>query len=188
MQFSKSLKRVLAGLFVATFICVPLTGCAGTQANTSADKELQAKLDPVEANKQYMENVNGKASELAKELSSFSEYVANSDAVNVKLVVDKVGGILDSIKDIEAPDQMKDIHSSYSEAADDLKTALTSYVEVFVNNAASKDGKVLSADDEAKLKDASDKYKSAVDAFNKADESAKNNESLFSKNYNNAKK
>lgn len=188
MQFSKSLRRILASVIIATFVCMPIAGCAGSQTNASTDKELQAKLDPVEANKQYMEKVNGKASELAKELQNFSEYIANSDAVNAKLVVDKAGTILDSIKDIEAPDQMKDIHSTYSEAVDDLKSALTSYAEVFVNNATSKDGKVLSADDEAKLKDASDKYKSAVDAFNKADESAKNNESLFSKNNNNAKK
>lgn len=188
MQFSKSFKRILASVIIATFVCMPIAGCAGTQTNSSADKELQAKLDPVEANKQYMEKVNGKASELAKELQNFSEYIANSDAVNVKLVVDKAGTILDSIKDIEAPDQMKDIHSSYSDAVDNLKSALTTYAEIFANNVLSTDEKVISTDDEAKLKDASDKYKAAVDAFNKADESAKNNDSLFSKNNNNAKK
>ena len=189
MRFSKYAIKIFLAVFVAVALCVPMVGCMGSQStNASADKELAAKLDPVEANKQYMATVNGKASELAHELSNFSDYVAKADGVNVKLVVDRAGAILDSIKQTEAPEQMKDIHASYCDAIDNLKSALTSYAEVFSANVSNLENGSLSAEDEAKLKDAQDKYDKSVESFNKADEAAKSDESLFSKNVSNAKK
>lgn len=186
MQFINAFKKFVACFVIAGLVAIPMIGCAGRQtATSSADKEIQAKLDPVEANKQYMAGVNTKANELSSELQDFSDYVSKSDVVNMKLSVDKACKVLDDIKAIDAPDQMKDIHSKYSDAVDSLKSSLSKYADVFASYAGDSSSKIIDNNAEQALKDVRDAYSTAVEKFKSADDDAKSNESLFNKNTNN---
>ncbi len=122
------MKRKLIAL-VATSSCMLLlvaslfSGCMGGN-QTPVNTEQQA-------NRSYMSQVNDIMDELSEGLESFVEAVSSGDAVNVKTQADSACQVLDKLSSLEAPDDLKDIQTSYSEGTNKLRQALNEYIALY---------------------------------------------------------
>ena len=117
-RLARAVTLVLAGVLMATI----LGGCA--QQNSAATEEQTES-------RQYMAAVNQTVEELSDRLDGFEEAVARGDAVTMRTQADNAFKALDSLAAIEAPEALQEVQSGYVDGCNDLKGALSSYVDLY---------------------------------------------------------
>ncbi len=126
--------KVMAICMSAIFaMCAFVAGCSsvpGMSAATNANTET-----PAEQNRAYMTKINQAMTNLETNLTSFTEAVSRGDAISMKTQSDKAMNALDEVKSVEAPDALKDVKTKYDSGIDNLKSALSQYVDLYTSGA-----------------------------------------------------
>ena len=99
-----------------------LSGCSAQQTEEQAAQE---------ENQAYMSQVNETMESLEVKLASFVDAVSRGDVVSMRTQAEGAYAVLDDLAAIEAPEALKDIHSSYVDGVNELEAALTSYVDLY---------------------------------------------------------
>lgn len=126
-------------------------------------------------NRQYMSQVNRVMEDLTARLDGFNQAVSSNDAVGMKTQAENAFKAIDDLAALEAPEELKDIQSAYVDGCNDLKDALTKYIDLFteIENATEEDPFDYSTYD-SRLKEIKDAYDSGLahleDGDNKAGE------------------
>ena len=143
-----------------------LTGCMdpSTSANSTQD-----------ANRAYMEQVNQKMTDLEEGLSTFTDAVSRGDVVSMRTLADKAYSALDALEELEVPEGLEDIHSKYSQGADQLKSALDAYIALFADVKSAQSGTGASFDWSTyadRVSSIQDAYDQGIQSLKNADEAA----------------
>lgn len=165
-------RKMRSMLAVAGAVCAlilalgTLAGCmdASTSANSTQD-----------ANRAYMEQVNQKMTDLEEGLSTFTDAVSRGDVVSMRTLADKAYGALDALEDLEAPEGLQDIHSKYTQGADQLKSALDAYIALFADVKSEQSGAAASFDWSTyanRVSAIQDAYDQGIRSLKDADEAA----------------
>ncbi len=165
MAFSMSTTKVkVAGAIVAATLAMgTLAGCAGqTAANQQED-----------VNRQYLSQVNQVMDDLETSLGSFTDAVSRNDVVGMQTQADNALAKLDSLADIEAPEDMADVQQSYQDGTSQLREALSGYVALYTEISSATDAQPFDwSTYDARLAEIQEKYDAGIDALAAGDEAA----------------
>lgn len=125
-------KKFAALILAAALAICALAGCSATGSSANLNTNNQT---PEQQNREYMSKVTLKMTDLATNLVTFTDAVTRSDAISMKTQCDKAMASLDEVKNIEAPEAMKDVKAKYDSGCDSLKQALTQYVDLYTSGA-----------------------------------------------------
>ena len=141
-----------------------LAGCGGQ--NTAANQQQSA-------NRQYMSQVNQVMDDLETELGGFTDAVSRDDVVGMQTQAENALATLDDLSGIEAPEELADVHQSYQEGSDTLRTALSDYVTLYTEISSATDDNPFdwSTYDE-RLADIQKAYDEGIEKLAAADELA----------------
>lgn len=145
-------------------LVLALSSC-GAASNGEEDKAAE--------NRAYMSQVSNIMDKLTTELEDFNEAVAQDDFVTMRTQAEGASKVLDEFDKLEVPDGLKDIHSEYLSGGNDLRDALSDYIELSAEIEAATeeqpyDFKNYSSD----LKEIQKKYDSGIDHLKEADKKA----------------
>lgn len=112
-----------AGVMCAAVIAV--TALAGCGSQEGAITKEQAE------NRQYMTEVNRAMEDLQGRLGSFTDAVSQGDVVGMKTQADNAYKALDDLEKVNVPEGLADIQKEYLDGANELKSALSAYVELY---------------------------------------------------------
>lgn len=113
---------MVAALCAGALMVAALAGCA--QQNSAAS-EQQA------ANRQFMTQVNQTMDDLQSKLDSFVDAVSRGDVVGMRTQADNAFKSIDDLSAIEAPENLNDVKQEYVDGANELKDALSAYVDLY---------------------------------------------------------
>ena len=144
-------------------VVAALSGC---MAQNTANPEQTA-------NRQYMSQVNQTMEDLKSRLEGFNQAVSNDDLVGMKTQADNAFKAIDDLNALEPPEELKDIQTAYVDGCNDLKEALSGYVDLFteIENATEEEPFDYSTYD-SRLKEIQDTYSSGIEHLEEADAKA----------------
>lgn len=131
-------KRKLTTLtaFVLTVACaLALAGCAAPQQSMQQQDE-----DAVTQNRQYMSELNQNVGELSTKLDAFTEAAARGDVVTMQSQADNAFKVITDIESLQAPDDLEELKTGYTEACGKLRSALNDYIALYSEITASTGG------------------------------------------------
>ena len=142
-----------------------LGGCA-SEATTEEEEAQQA-------NNEYMSSVNSIMEELDEELESFTDAVSRDDVVGMSTQADNAYEVLDELEELEAPEDLSEIHEDYLAGADSLEQALDAYVDLYTEIDAAEDDEDFDwSTYEDRLAEVQDLYDEGIAQFEAADTAA----------------
>ena len=153
-----------------------MAGCTTPQAEDVAEGE-----DKPLTSSEYMAEVNQTVEELTERLQSFNEAVSRQDPITMRTQADSAFAVLDKLAAIEAPDDVKDLRDQYVKGCDQLKGALSSYVDLYSEMTAAKAEAESSRYNDPfdasvyadRITDIQNQYDEGIQALEDADSSAK---------------
>ncbi len=151
-HFGKSAVLVCA----LSLVVIALVGCSA----------VDQQKTPAELNRAYMASVSQSIEDLGTELDAFVTAVGENDLAAMKIAADRAGKSMDGIKDLTAPEAMKDVHAEYCAGIDSLQNALGSYVDVYTKVEA---GSISVADLKAELSSVQKIYDDGIKHLEKGD-------------------
>ncbi|WP_139650510.1 hypothetical protein [Raoultibacter phocaeensis] len=155
----KILTIALSGVLVAAVL-------GGCMAQNTANTEQTA-------NRQYMSQVNQAMEDLTNRLDGFNQAVTNNDLVGMKTQADNAFKAIDDLNALEAPEGLKDIQTAYVDGCNDLKDALTKYIDLYTEiESATEEEPFDYATYDARLKEIQDTYDSGIEHLEEADKKA----------------
>ena len=115
----------VASIVSVVVLSVVLAGCT-PGASTSA-------TDAQQANRAYMSQVNETMVEIDENLDHFVDAVSRGDVVNMRTQADNAYKVIDKLKGIEPPEDMKSVHADYVEGTTKLRDALDQYITLYTD-------------------------------------------------------
>ena len=126
-----------------------------------------------ESSRQYMADVNQMVEKLSTQLDGFQDAVSREDAVTMRTQADNAFQILDEMAALEAPEELADLKKSYTQGADQLKSALNDYIDLYTEiTTANASHPFDYSTYQDRLSDIQDKYNEGVQTLEDADKSA----------------
>lgn len=120
-----SFKKIAA--FVLSIGCVfALTACSAPQQTLQQQDE-----DEVTQNRQYMSELNQNVEELSDKLEGFVEAASRGDVVTMQSQADNAFKVITDIESLQAPDDLEELKTGYTEACNKLRTALNDYITLY---------------------------------------------------------
>ena len=152
-------------LCACMFVLMLLSGC-------SSQESLQPEEEPKTAS-QYMVDLNDCTVRLSDKLSEFMTAVSEGKISAMETKSQEAFAILDEMSNLEAPDDVSDLKSKYSDASSQLKGALSDYMGLYteIYDSSPTNGFDYSTYAQ-RIEDIQKKYDSAVGAFEDADKQA----------------
>ncbi len=157
--------RRMKFIAVACAACLALAALAGCSGTGSQSQQKSA----AQLNREYMSSVNSISSEASNALSNFGDAAAKQDVAAMRLAAADAGKALDKIKDLDAPDALKDVSDEYQAGADDLSQALSDYVEIYAQIKNAGDDTAAATASAQGIDDVKARYDSGISHLSKAD-------------------
>lgn len=110
----------------AALLALTIAGCSSSQAQ-SADEQAAAQ------NRQYMATLNQQMEDLQDAMDDFQQAVSDKDVVGMQAQANEIDSIIDSVKNTDATDTLKDVKDDYVDALTTLDGALDSYITLYTN-------------------------------------------------------
>lgn len=130
----RSFTRIIA--FSLAAMCVfALAGCAAPQQSAQQQDE-----DAVTQNRQYMSELNQNVGELSSKLDGFVDAATRGDVVTMQSQADNAFKVITNIESLQAPDDLEDLKTGYTEACGKLRGALNDYIALYSEITASLGG------------------------------------------------
>ena len=123
--------RVVVAMCACVLAACMVAGCAS--GVSEQDKNVQA-------NRQYMSQVNQSMDELNGRLDSFIDAVSRGDVVNMKSQAANAYKALDKLNSMEAPEALADVQKHYVEGSSKLREALDAYIALYTQANAESEG------------------------------------------------
>lgn len=118
---SKTMIRLACMACVAMLSVAMVAGCAAQE--TAPDEQTISR--------QYMAQVNQAMDELSSQLEGFEDAVIRDDVVSMRTKADNAFEAIETLKAIEAPEVLADVHEAYVSGCESLKEALSAYVSLY---------------------------------------------------------
>jgi len=149
---------------------VLLSSCTGqSSSNGLTDDQI--------ANRTYMTQVSQTMDTLKSDLAAFSQAVADDDIVSMNAQADNANRTIANLAALTPPDALKDVHSEYVSGCEELRNALSAYLDLYnAINAATDEEPFDYSTYEKRLSDIEDLYNSGISHLEKADQEAKDME------------
>lgn len=171
MLFSSRLVHV--SLISLVFAALLLGGCSKLEVPGFSPSGNTEKQQEGEQARSFMMKINQLTSQLKDKMALFTEAVTRNDLVSMKTHIQAIDETITQINNLEAPQELADVKSKYSEGCSQLKTALSDFVNLYsdIDTATAKSpfdfGSYAS-----RLAQVQDLYDKAVSALQAADEAA----------------
>lgn len=154
--------RCLTVLALALACVLALCACSAPQAATDQD-------DSVAANRQYMSSLNQMSEDLSGKLQDFADAASRNDLVSMRTQAGNAFQIIADMRDQDAPEDLSSLKDGYMEACDSLQTALSSFIDLYADAAASPMDR---ATYDARLQEVQGAYDAAIQKLEETDQAA----------------
>ena len=158
------LKRVkkLLGLACVAAVAVTMVGACSQNAEDEPTSQ--------ELNRAYMSQVQQISDDLQEGLDAFADAVSRDDLVAMQTQLENACKNLDALDELDVPEDLEDVHAAYAEGAEELRTALKDYVDLYsrVDSAEGLESFDWSSYGDL-LKDIQEKYDAGIESLSKGD-------------------
>lgn len=117
-----TLMKLVGALCASVMVITALAGCT---SRDTTDTQQQTE------NRQYMMQVNQVMEDLRSRLEGFTDAVSRGDVVGMRTQADNAYKAIDDLDNLSAPDDLKDIQREYVDGTNELKDALSSYIDLY---------------------------------------------------------
>lgn len=152
---------------VAALALCALALCAGCSSQLPGESESENTAS------QYMVNLNDRSAELKDKLEEFSAAASEQRISTMQAKAEEAYSVLDEMASIEAPESLDDLKAKYSDAATQLKDALSDYISLYTEVFDS--GQPSSSESSAyaeRVESIQKQYDGALNALEEADKMA----------------
>lgn len=139
-----------------------LSGCSGT----SQEEDQQAQ------NRQYMSSVNQIMDTLDSSMDDFATAVKDGEILSLSSQLSAVDDCVNSLNDLDVPDDMEDIQASYLDGAQKLQTALQLYVQLYQDVSIPENGSFDYTTYDSRISEIQQYYNDGLASIESADEQA----------------
>lgn len=158
-----TLIRILTVALAGALCTAFLSGCMPGAGQTAEKNE----------NREYITNVNNAMNDLKTRLEGFDDAVSRNDLVGMRTQADNAFKAIDTLKAIEAPEETKDIQTSYVDGTSDLKDALNLYIDLYTEiETATEAAPFDYSTYDSRLKEITDAYDSGISSLEAGDKKA----------------
>lgn len=166
----ENLKKYALG-FAATMcslaLLAGLVGCSSQP--TTPDSE-----DQTITASEYMVKLNEASSSLHEGLDDFSQAVADGDLSTLQSKADTAFKAMDSLSDLQVPEEINDVKDQYNEAISSLRSSLDDYISLYTEIMSEPDLEKVNEEKYAdRFEEIQKQYDNAMNLLEKADAAAK---------------
>lgn len=158
-------KKVL--IVIVAALCFAIAGALAGCGSETVSGSSSSSSDSASANRSYMSSANTIIEELQDNLNDFSDAVAEDDLVSMKAAMKKADKSIAKFEKLQPPDDLKSVHEEYTKGCDELKEALSEYVDLYSDQQKSK---LSDSEYSKRLKSIQKKYNSGIKHLKAGDE------------------